>query len=80
MGEFQSAVKRFEKANPWLGDAHGIALVTLRKVAAQLDSGDLTPALLQQLGLTYRDLMKRAPESEGDVDPVEDIINRGRGA
>lgn len=71
METFSEAVKRFEDASPWLGDEHSIALVTLRSVAAQLDSGDLTPALLQQLGLTYRDLLKRAPAEDAPVDPLE---------
>lgn len=72
---FRDAVKAFENDAAWLGAADLPALVTLRKVAAALDDGDLSPAMLAQFGLCYRSLLKRAPvESTGPVDPLEQAL------
>ena len=66
---FVSAVAEFEKASPWLGPQHAPAVVSLRAMAAQLDAGDMAPALLGQFGLAYRSLEKQRPMGE-DVDPL----------
>lgn len=69
---FGSAVTAFEKDATWLGAADQPALVALRKMAAALDGDDLSPAMLAQFGLCYRNLLKRAPaDAPAPVDPVE---------
>lgn len=71
MTSFNEAVDRFEKAAPWLGDADLPAVVTLRAIAVELDNGTRTPALLGQWGLTYRNLLARAPKAdEPETDPL----------
>lgn len=80
-GEFQKSLDKFEKSADWLGDADAPALAALRAMAAELDGGGAKPALYSQWGLHYRALLKRAPSTDdADSDPLEDIINRGRGA
>ncbi|WP_429456244.1 hypothetical protein [Microbacterium sp. ZKA21] len=69
----------FETSAPWLGAPHMPALVTLRKLAEALDTGDLTPALVAQFGLTYRNLSKLAPSESGAEDPLEAAL-RAAGA
>lgn len=72
MTTFQDSVNAFEKDATWLGDADLPAVVTLRKVAAALDGGDMSPAMLSQFGLTYRSLLKRAPSDAAEnLDPLE---------
>ncbi|MBB1482501.1 hypothetical protein H5392_01340 [Tessaracoccus sp. MC1865] len=66
---FTSAVADFETASPWLGPQHAPAVVALRAMAAQLDAGDLAPALLGQFGLAFRALSKERPTAE-HVDPL----------
>ena len=66
---FVSAVAEFEKASPWLGPQHAPAVVALQAMAAQLDAGDMSPALLGQFGLAFRSLSKERPTGEV-VDPL----------
>lgn len=67
---FSEAVAAFKSSAPWLGAPHMPALVTLRKLAKALDTGDLTPALVAQFGLTYRSLAKLAPAEDAPKDPL----------
>lgn len=77
---FRSAVKAFEDASPWLGDADLPARVALRSMADALDGGDLAPALLAQFGLTFRNLQKRAPaEDHAPADPLEAALRGAEG-
>lgn len=69
IGQFATAVSEFEEASPWLGPQHAPAVVALRAMAAQLDAGDMAPALLGQFGLTFRALDKQRPSGE-QVDPL----------
>jgi len=71
MDSFQDAVKRFEASADWLGDADLPALVTLRRIADELDGGNMSPALISQFGLTFRDLRKRQSSGDGDGDALE---------
>ncbi len=66
---FASAVEEFEGASPWLGPEHAPAVVALRVMAAELDKGDMAPALLGQFGLAFRALRKERP-AETSKDPL----------
>lgn len=68
-GAFAAAIAEFEGASPWLGPQHEPAVVALRAMAAQLDKGDMTPALLGQYGLAFRALAKERPTAE-QKDPL----------
>lgn len=70
---FREAVKRFETASPWLDERHAPAVVALRAMAAQLDGGDMAPALLGQFGLAYRALQKERPV-ERSTDPLSEAL------
>lgn len=71
MDSFKEAVTTFEQQAEWLGGADLPALVTLRRIADELDDGNMSPALLSQFGLTFRDLRKREPTGEGSSDELE---------
>ncbi|MFJ2544385.1 hypothetical protein [Microbacterium sp. NPDC087589] len=71
---FSESVAEFESSAPWLGAPHMPALVTLRKLAEALDGGALTPALVAQFGLTYRNLAKLAPAATGEESPLEKAL------
>lgn len=71
---FSASVDEFVSASPWLGAPHSPALATLRALAAALDCGDLTPALVAQFGLTYRNLAKLAPAAPGEMDPLAEAL------
>lgn len=74
---FTSAVKDFEGASPWLGPEHAPAVVALRAMAAQLDGGDMAPALLGQFGLAFRALRKERPV-ESAKDPLAAALEEAR--
>lgn len=74
---FTSAVKDFEDASPWLGPEHAPAVVALRAMAAQLDAGDMAPALLGQFGLAFRALRKERPV-ESTVDPLAAALEEAK--
>lgn len=67
---FSASVEEFVSASPWLAAPHAPALATLRALATALDGGDLTPALVGQFGLAYRNLAKLAPAAPAPVDPL----------
>ncbi|GAA4155950.1 hypothetical protein GCM10022286_05630 [Gryllotalpicola daejeonensis] len=63
--KFTTAVNRFKRsAKGRLSDADAPAVATLEVLASELDSGNLTPALIAQYGLTYRSLLKRVTADE----------------
>ena len=74
---FAEALSEFEAASPWLGPEHAPALMSLRAMAAQLDAGDLAPALLAQWGLAYRSLRKERPV-ESYVDPLAAALQEAK--
>lgn len=59
----------------WLTDADAPAVMALKQMAAQLDKR-FSAATMAQYGLFLRALAKKAPDSEGDVDPLEALLNR----
>ena len=77
---FGEAVAEFVSSAPWLGSPHAPALMTLRTLAKALDGGDLTPALVAQFGLTYRNLAKLAPATPSAPDPLEAALEEAQGA
>ncbi|MBZ4485971.1 hypothetical protein LQ938_09670 [Microbacterium sp. cx-55] len=77
---FGTSVDEFVGAAPWLGAPHAPALATLRALAAELDTGDLSPALVAQFGLTYRNLAKLAPMTPATVDPLEAALAKAAAA
>lgn len=77
---FKSAVDRFVKASPWLGDEHEPALMMLRAIAKELDAGNLSPAMLAQFGLASRSLAKLAPAAASEpADPLEAALAEAQG-
>lgn len=67
------AVRAFLKsADAWLTDEDLPALTTLLALAKMMDTGQATPALISQYGLTYRSLLKRKPPAapEAPSDPL----------
>ena len=75
MTSFKKAVETFKKsAKEWLTDEDSPALVVLEQTAEQLDV-KITPALVAQFGLTYRNLLKRKPgDAEDGGDELDDLI------
>ncbi|GMA34734.1 hypothetical protein [Demequina litorisediminis] len=69
---YREAVTAFIEASPWLSPVDMPALVTLTSLADLLDAGDPKPATVAQFGLTYRSLLKTAPQADaGAEDPLE---------
>lgn len=78
---FKTATEAFLKSADWLGDDDLPAIITLQKIAAQLDEGGLQAALVAQYGVTYRSLLKQRPAGEGDDDdPAAELIGLPGGA
>lgn len=75
MTTFVNAVKTFKKsAKEWLTDEDSPAVAALEAAAVQLDK-EMSPALLGQYGLTYRNLLKRKPlDSEDGGDELDALI------
>lgn len=75
MTSFKKAVETFKKsAADWLSDEDLPAVVVLEQTAEQLDT-KITPALVAQFGLTYRNLLKRKPGDATDGgDELDDLI------
>ena len=69
------ATEKFTKsAESWLTDADAPAVASLRLMAKQLDK-EYNAALSNSYGLTYRSLLKRAPEEiEEEIDPLDELI------
>lgn len=78
IGKFSTSVSDFLSNAPWLGPEHQPSIVTLQAIASELDRGKVTPAMLQQFGLTHRALLKQNPESAAHDDEVDRIIERAR--
>lgn len=76
---FTTSIEAFVESAEWLSDAHLPAVTALRAMAAQLDSGDLAPALLGQFGLMYRALLKEAPREDSEVDALEAALEGAGG-
>lgn len=76
---YSASVDEFLKASPWLGPMDAPAVAALQNLAAQLDE-DPIPAMVAQFGLTYRNLLKRAPGAEAEVDPIDALVDQARGA
>lgn len=72
---FTEAVLQFIRTSPWLSDVDEPAVVALLAMAAELDNA-MTPALLAQYGLTYRNLLSRAPASPDDQDELAKLLKR----
>ncbi|MGG7466037.1 hypothetical protein [Plantibacter sp. YIM 135347] len=74
-GRFATKVAEFVKdADDWLTPADMLAVAILEALAEELDQ-KLTGALMAQFGMTYRDLLKRAPgRNPDDDDPVAKAI------
>lgn len=70
---FKTAVSAFEQASDWLGPEHAPAVVALRMMAKELDSGKMVPALMSQFMLTFRSLSKEAPGGE-ETDPLAQAL------
>ena len=68
---FTDSIESFVTASDWLTPEDAPAVLTLRKLAAELDSGPMVPALVAQWGLTYRSLLKRKPTGDFVEDPLE---------
>jgi len=72
---FMQATRAFHRSADWLGTDDLPALATMYTIAEELDGGNMTPALVAQHGLTYRNLLKRAPQvDEGAGDPLEEAL------
>lgn len=64
------ATQRFVEASDWLGDEDLPAISVLEMIAEVVDRDGPQPAILGQYGVAYRDLLKRAPKADADVDPL----------
>lgn len=72
---YEASVQRFLTSATWLTDADAPAVTTLILLARHLDSQGFQAATVAQLGLTYRALLKRAPNAGGDeTDPLEALL------
>lgn len=72
---FTLAVNKFKRsAKGWLTDADAPAVASLTEMAKALDAGELSPAMLGQFGLAYRNLLKRQPVDDGPVDELEALL------
>lgn len=61
-------------AKPWLTDEDSPAITTLRVLAKSLDER-MNGTLLQQFGLTYRNLLSRRPQADDEEgDELDGII------
>lgn len=72
---FATVVEEFRKEATWLGGADEVGVVMLQQIAEELDSNGLSGPLLQQFGIVYRDLCKRAPREAAPVDPLEEALS-----
>lgn len=71
---FVAAVRAFLSVSDWIGPEHMPAVVTLTKLASQLDY-DLTAALSAQFGVAFRDLRAQAPRPTEPDDPIEAALS-----
>lgn len=75
MTTFVKAVETFKKsAASWLTDEDSPAVAALEASAKELDK-EVTGALLNAYGLTYRNLLKRKPgDAEDGGDELDSLI------
>lgn len=74
MTTFKFAVRKFKKsAKAWMTDDDYPAMQALEKMAEELDKR-MTPALLSQYGLMYRNLLSRKPQGEHEEDELEKAL------
>jgi hypothetical protein len=66
----------YVSAQDWITDAHAVELGILRLMAARIDEGIDTPAMLAQYGLWFRDLKKSEPAEQISADPLEALLRR----
>lgn len=77
MRGFTEAINKFITSADWLQDEDAVAVVSLLAMAAELDTADkLNPPLVAQFGLTYRNLLKKKPVGDTEVDPLADLLKR----
>lgn len=69
------AVLTFIRTSPWLTDADAPAVTLLLECAHQLDT-EPTAAWASQYGLTYRNLLSRAPQEPDDQDEIDKLLKR----
>lgn len=72
---FTKATLEFIHSATWLTDEDNPAIVSLIAMARELDER-LNPPLVAQYGLTYRNLLKRKPETENDLDELGKLLKR----
>lgn len=65
--------KFLREAKPWLTPEDAPMVTGLKMLAAQLDR-EFQAALFTQYGVTYRTLLKKKPESAGEKDPLEGLL------
>ena len=76
---FTLAVNRLKRsAKSWLTPADAPAITMLTEMAKALDAGELSPAMLGQFGLCYRNLLKRQPTDDGPADELESLLSEDR--
>ena len=62
-------------AKEWLSDGDAPAIMALRQMARQLDK-KFSAATMAQYGLFLRALQKKAPSENGDIDPLEALLEK----
>lgn len=65
-----AATQKFKEASTWLADEDLPAIVMLETLAEQLDAQGPVPAMAAQYGLTYRQLLKKAPKVAEVASPL----------
>lgn len=77
---FTEAINKFIASADWLQDEDAVAVVSLQAMAEELDEATkLNPPLVAQFGLAYRNLLKKKPSGNVDVDPLAELIKRRNG-
>lgn len=75
---FTTSVNKFVRAATWLGPLDAPAVASLKSMATKLDDPEtMSPAMLSAFGLTYRQLLKRAPDHIEEVDEFERLLDEG---
>lgn len=71
---YESTLK-FIAGATWLTDEDDPAVVMLLAMAREIDE-KLNPPLAAQYGLTYRNLLKRKPGADQEVDKLAELLRR----
>lgn len=72
---FTEAVLDFIRSSSWLTDVDEPAVTALLAMADELDKS-ITPAMLAQYGLTYRNLLSRSPVMADEQDELAKLLKR----